>query len=163
MFWTEHSRVDKSTVNVKLIAGCYGHISFKRKRWTVPALSRRRGYWQVRFLESISNPYKASETSFFWALKSEYGHFLNQKLMIQKKKKTLLQVFNSRPKILDETEWMAHVTEKVVYDCNWMLTVTITHQVCSGTHTNTCSGSRAVLFSSLCQKRQICNSRAVCW
>lgn len=27
-----HSGVDKSTVNVKLIAGCYGHMSFKRKR-----------------------------------------------------------------------------------------------------------------------------------
>lgn len=29
-------RVDKSTVNVKLIAGCYGSMSFKRKRWTMP-------------------------------------------------------------------------------------------------------------------------------
>lgn len=27
-----HSRVDKSTVNVKLIAGCHGRMSFKRKR-----------------------------------------------------------------------------------------------------------------------------------
>lgn len=27
-----HSRVDKSTVNVKLIASCCGHMSFKRKR-----------------------------------------------------------------------------------------------------------------------------------
>lgn len=27
-----HSGVDKSTVNVKLIASCCGHMSFKRKR-----------------------------------------------------------------------------------------------------------------------------------
>lgn len=31
-FESMHSTVDKSTVNVKLIAGCYGHMSFKRKR-----------------------------------------------------------------------------------------------------------------------------------
>lgn len=30
-----YSTVDKSTVNVKLIADCYGHMSFKRKRWTM--------------------------------------------------------------------------------------------------------------------------------
>lgn len=31
-FESMHSTVDKSTVNVKLIASCYGHMSFKRKR-----------------------------------------------------------------------------------------------------------------------------------
>lgn len=35
-----HSRVDKSTVNVKLIASCCGHMSFKRKRWTIPCCKR---------------------------------------------------------------------------------------------------------------------------
>lgn len=37
-----HSRVDKSTVNVKLIASCCGHMSFKRKDEQYPCCKRSR-------------------------------------------------------------------------------------------------------------------------
>lgn len=56
-------RVDKRTVNVKVIGGFDRCMSFKRKRWTKQRCGGGGGYWQVRFLQSISDTYKVFETS----------------------------------------------------------------------------------------------------
>lgn len=60
-----HSRVDKSTVNVKLIASCCGHMSFKRKRWTIPCCKRSEVIGRSDSLSPLEILIKVLETSCF--------------------------------------------------------------------------------------------------